>query len=146
VENFCILSMYKQTIYCKTWPRSFGSWNYNCLCNQCLSPLMLRVRISIRARCTILCDKVFQWLERGPWFSPGLPVSSTNKTDRHDITEILLKVALHIIKQTNKQTNTQYCKTIDKKETQIAYTIPLIAVYSYLLNHGEGILIVRPQY
>ena len=49
-------------------------------------------------------------------------------------------------KQTNKQTNTQYCKTIDKKETQIAYTIPLIAVYSYLLNHGEGILIVRPQY
>jgi hypothetical protein len=32
------------------------------------------------------------------WFSPGLPVSSTNKTDRHDITEILLKVALDTIK------------------------------------------------
>jgi hypothetical protein len=29
------------------------------------------------------------------WFSPGTPVSSTNKTDRHDITEILLKVALN---------------------------------------------------
>jgi len=28
--------------------------------------------------------------------------SSTNKTDRHDITEILLKVALNTIKQTNK--------------------------------------------
>ena len=28
--------------------------------------------------------------------------SSTNKTDRHDITEILLKVALNNIKQTNK--------------------------------------------
>jgi hypothetical protein len=27
-------------------------------------------------------------------FSPGPPVSYTNKTDRHDITEILLKVAL----------------------------------------------------
>ena len=38
------------------------------------------------------------------WFSPGPPVSSTNKTDRHDITEILLKVALSTIKQTNKQT------------------------------------------
>ena len=25
-------------------------------------------------------------------FAPGTPVSSTNKTDRHDITEILLKV------------------------------------------------------
>jgi hypothetical protein len=29
------------------------------------------------------------------WFSPGTPVSSTNKTDNHDITEILLKVALN---------------------------------------------------
>jgi hypothetical protein len=28
-------------------------------------------------------------------FSPGTPVSSTNKTDRHDITEILLKVSLN---------------------------------------------------
>jgi len=28
------------------------------------------------------------------WFSLGTPVSSTNKTDRHEITEILLKVAL----------------------------------------------------
>jgi DNA polymerase III psi subunit len=27
------------------------------------------------------------------WFSRGTPVSSTNKTDCHDITEILLKVA-----------------------------------------------------
>jgi hypothetical protein len=31
------------------------------------------------------------------WFSLGLPVSSTNKTDCHDITEILLKVALSTI-------------------------------------------------
>jgi hypothetical protein len=30
-----------------------------------------------------------------------LLVSSTNKTDRHDITEILLKAALNTIKQTN---------------------------------------------
>jgi hypothetical protein len=36
----------------------------------------------------------------GQWFSLGTPVSSTNKTDRHDITEILLKVALNTIKQT----------------------------------------------
>ena len=31
------------------------------------------------------------------WFSPGTPVSYTNKTDCHDIIEILLKVALNII-------------------------------------------------
>jgi hypothetical protein len=32
--------------------------------------------------------------------SPGTLVSSTNKTDCHDITEILLKVALNTIKPT----------------------------------------------
>jgi hypothetical protein len=32
-----------------------------------------------------------------PWFSPGTPVSPTNKTDDYDITEILLKVALNTI-------------------------------------------------
>jgi hypothetical protein len=31
----------------------------------------------------------------------GILVSSTNKTDRHDITKILLKVALNTVKQTN---------------------------------------------
>ena len=34
-------------------------------------------------------------------FPPGTPISSTNKSDRHDITDILLKVALNTIKQTN---------------------------------------------
>jgi len=31
------------------------------------------------------------------WFSPGTAVSSTNKTDCHNITEILLKVVLNTI-------------------------------------------------
>jgi hypothetical protein len=35
------------------------------------------------------------------WFSPGTPVSS-NKIDCHDITEILLKMALHTISQPNQ--------------------------------------------
>jgi hypothetical protein len=46
---------------------------------------------------TTLCDKVSQWLTASRWFSPGTPVFSTNKTDRHDINEILLKVALNTI-------------------------------------------------
>jgi hypothetical protein len=33
------------------------------------------------------------------WFSPGTPVSSTTKTGRRDIAEILLKVALSTINQ-----------------------------------------------
>jgi hypothetical protein len=61
------------------------------------TPLMLRVKIQFMARCTTLCDKVCQW-QVSRWFSPGTPFSFTNKTDRHDITEILLKVALNIIK------------------------------------------------
>jgi hypothetical protein len=44
---------------------------------------------------TVLCDKVCQWLVAGRWFSPGTPISSTNKTDRHDITEQLLGVVEH---------------------------------------------------
>ena len=34
---------------------------------------------------TTLCDKVCQW------FSPGTPVSSINKTDRHDVAEKILQ-------------------------------------------------------
>jgi hypothetical protein len=34
-------------------------------------------------------------LAHGRWFSPGIPASSTTKTGRHDIAEILLKVALN---------------------------------------------------
>ena len=66
-------------------------WRFS---SQCLSPLMLWVRISIRARCTTLCGNVCKWLATCRWFSQ---VSSTNQTDRYDITEALLKVALNTI-------------------------------------------------
>ena len=39
-------------------------------------------------------NEVYQLLAQGRWFSPGTPASSTTKTGRHDIAEILLKVAL----------------------------------------------------
>ena len=50
----------------------------------------------IRTRCTTLCDKVCQWLATGRWFSLRPPVSSTNKNDCHDITEVLLKVTCYM--------------------------------------------------
>ena len=49
-------------------------------------------------------------LATGQWFSPSTPVSSTNKTDSHDITEILLKVALNTINQT-----IHYIKNLSRK-------------------------------
>ena len=42
-------------------------------------------------------DKVCHLLVTGQWFSPGTPISSINKTDHHDIAEVLLKVALNFI-------------------------------------------------
>jgi cytochrome c1 len=47
---------------------------------------------------------IYFHIATGRWFSAGHLVSSTSKTDCHDIAEILLKVALNTIKQTNKQT------------------------------------------
>ena len=49
-------------------------------------------------------DKAYQLLAHGRWFSPD---SATTKTGRHDIAEILMKLALNTIKQTNKQTSTE---------------------------------------
>jgi hypothetical protein len=45
-------------------------------------------------RLTAASDKIYQLLAHGRWFSSGTPASSTTKTGRHDIAEILLKVAL----------------------------------------------------
>jgi hypothetical protein len=62
---------------------------------------------------TTLCDKVCQLLATGLWFSLGTLVSSTHKSDRHDITEILFKVAFNTINQpTNQPTNQPNFKII----------------------------------
>jgi hypothetical protein len=41
-------------------------------------------------------------LAHGRWFSQGTSASSTTKTGRHDIVEILLKVALNTKNQINQ--------------------------------------------
>jgi hypothetical protein len=63
---------------------------------------MFWVRLPLRTRCTTLCDDVCQWLVAGQWFSLGPLLSSTDKTDHHDIAEILLNVALNTIKPLNQ--------------------------------------------
>jgi hypothetical protein len=47
-----------------------------------------------RTQLAAASDKVYQLLAHGRWFSPSTPASSITKTGRHDIAEILLKVAL----------------------------------------------------
>jgi hypothetical protein len=63
---------------------------FSCIVNRCLSLLKLWVRIPLRQHVlnTTLCDYVCQWLAADLWFSPGTLVTSTNKTDCHDIIEI----------------------------------------------------------
>jgi hypothetical protein len=47
-------------------------------------------------------------LAHGQWISPGTPASSTTKTGRHDIAEILLKVALNTKNQSSVQPNSVF--------------------------------------
>jgi hypothetical protein len=48
-------------------------------------------------RSLVLYVDICQGLTAGHLFSSGTPVSATNKTDRHDIAEILLKVVLNTL-------------------------------------------------
>ena len=65
-------------------------------------------------------DKVYQLLAHGRWLSPATPASSTTKAGRHDIAEILLKVALNTTKQTNKHKNSRNVHFI-KRNYEILY-------------------------
>ena len=64
---------------------------------------MIRIAPRLGVLDTTLCDEICQWLTTGQWLSTGTKVASTNKTERHDITEIFWKVALNIIDHTTKQ-------------------------------------------
>jgi hypothetical protein len=74
-----------------------------------------------------LCDKVCQWLATGQWFFPSTTVYSINKTDRNDISEILLKVALDTINLNLNQNHT--CLNAPSNVTEVCEikpTLPLI--------------------
>jgi hypothetical protein len=69
-----------QTVY--VWHRSYV--NGNCV-------RMIRTPPRRDVLDTTICDKVCQWLEAGRWFSPGIPVSSMNKTDNWNIVKSSVK-------------------------------------------------------
>ena len=73
-------------------PWTYGSWIYDYLCNQCISPLKLWIRTPFMAMCTRINIM---------WYNLSVTCNSlvTNKTDRHDMTEILLTVVLNSINQ-----------------------------------------------
>ena len=67
--------------------------------------------------------KLISDLRHDRWFSPGIPDCSTNKTDCHDIVEILLKVEL--IKHHNPNPSHIYYYVLQIVEaTKLSYGIP----------------------
>ena len=62
-------------------------------------------------------------LNHGWWFSPGTAASSTTKTGRHYIAEMLLKVALKHHKSKSNQSSTDINRTLNKPKSCINRTL-----------------------
>ena len=108
---------------------------------RCLSPLILCICIPRMEKCTTLCGIVCQW------FSLGTLVSSANKTDCHDITEILLKVTLNTIKPT-KPTNLLYVYNYSIEIWSVTHQSKVLLfsflhhLYTVSFDHGYVPLVV----
>ena len=89
----------------------------------------------------------------GQWFSSGTPDSSTNKTDRHNIVEIVLKavlntiiisLSLHLIRSKSKNGKAKYINNIWEHEqlkldSQIRQSSPMREKDLRLITYeGEG--------
>jgi hypothetical protein len=76
---FCTINQHAELIdlHCDNWMKLQSPDRY-------VAPLMGQSWRGVLD--TTLCDTVCQWFAAGQWFSPLIHVSSTSKTDRHDIT------------------------------------------------------------
>jgi hypothetical protein len=73
------------------------------------------------------------------WSGRCSPVSSTNKTDHHDIAEILLKVALNTIKQAN---NKLQCSVYKHVLSEVHLTLIEIRTHNISGDIGTDALVV----
>ena len=112
-------------------PWTLDSWIYN-MCNQCLLPLNseFESRSWRSVLDSTLCDKIFSGY-------------SNNKTDRHEITEILLKMAL--ISITQKQTKCSiftYIVVIDRQQgILITNTLSMVScLFCKILKTKQSLL------
>jgi hypothetical protein len=87
------------------WLNELGSWLPNNSYKPITNTAWVRARLcklqKWSTRLATTSENVCQLLVHGRWFSLGTPASSTTKTVRHDIAEILLKVALNTKKKLN---------------------------------------------
>ena len=78
---------------------------------------------------------VYQWFAASQWFSVGTLVSSINKTDHHDLTEMLLKVTLNT-------------RTLTLHNGFIEISIVEVSIYSVRFNDSQVLCkdIDKPKY
>jgi hypothetical protein len=81
-----VVVIFRFSFFSVTFYPSYIPWNAR---DQCLSRLKLGVLIPLMARCF---GYNIMWFSLSVNCDSGTPVSSNNKTDRQDFTEILLKV------------------------------------------------------
>ena len=102
-KDFYIVTVCKGRFIQDSFYSGFGLDRCHCTCSVLFwhsKPyVLLYLKLSSNIMWQVASDKVYQLLAYGRWFSPGTPASSTTKTGRHDIAEILLKVALNTINQ-----------------------------------------------
>ena len=90
-------------------------------------------------RLTDASDKVYQLLAHGRWFSPA---SSTTKTGRHDIAEILLKVALNT-KNQSIQTHNEQSYIICTNTLNDLYDLLIFSPYTSIT---AGLTVIKLEY
>jgi hypothetical protein len=97
-KNYYIIKFLWNKYYARTNISSQYRWSlFVLLCNQCQSPLMFWVRIPFMASCTRFN---IMWTSLSVMYDRWMVVSgysSTNKTDRHNIIEKLLKVVINTL-------------------------------------------------
>jgi hypothetical protein len=82
----------------------------------------------------------YQLLAHGRWFSQDTPDSSTTKTGRHDIAEILLKVALNTMNQIKSNQINKLVANTSRGEHVNHYTTDQVNMYLAIHQCPENIL------
>ena len=103
-------------------------------------------------RLTAASDKVQQLVAHGRWFSPGTPASSTTKTGRHDIAEILLKVALKhqksnqiksVCRNHNEVLNNGFVTSVRRRVAHVEQELLTLPGYLSLLPVFSRVFVTR---
>ena len=73
---------------------------------------------------------VIKWFAAGRWFSSGPPISSTNKTDRHDIAENIVESGVKHHKPSQKNISV-HCYIRNQTDLKTSYQTSFISKLKY---------------